>query len=233
MKKIGFTLAETLITLGIIGVVASLTLPVLSENYNKKVYATRFKKAYSELYNAIKLSEAYNGISSDWNINFSENQQENSKMFTDKYILPYYKNLKFCSFGRNEPNCGEVYGGNSANYITQNGTGMSFYINENYNGYKFIAVVIDINNSKKPNLFGNDAMTFELSDDGRLVPSGWVDGLTRDDAKNGFENSKGQTVSCESEYINENGKIIYAKRNGCTPLFYLDNFEFKSDYPFK
>ncbi len=43
-KKAAFTLAEVLITLGIIGVVAALTMPNLIANYQKKVWTTQFKK---------------------------------------------------------------------------------------------------------------------------------------------------------------------------------------------
>ena len=44
-----FTLAEVLITLGIIGVVAAMTMPALIANHRKTVLKTQFKKAYSEL----------------------------------------------------------------------------------------------------------------------------------------------------------------------------------------
>lgn len=52
MKK-AFTLAETLITLGIIGVVAALTIPSLVSKYQKHVYYTQFRKAATVLENAI------------------------------------------------------------------------------------------------------------------------------------------------------------------------------------
>ena len=52
MKK-GFTLAEVLITLGIIGVVAALTMPTLMSNYRKHQTVTQLKKAYSEISQAI------------------------------------------------------------------------------------------------------------------------------------------------------------------------------------
>lgn len=44
MKKSAFTLAEVLITLGIIGVVAALTLPALMADYRAKELEVRFKK---------------------------------------------------------------------------------------------------------------------------------------------------------------------------------------------
>lgn len=51
--KNGFTLAEVLITLGIIGIVAAMTITTLITNYQKKTTATRVKKAYAELLQAL------------------------------------------------------------------------------------------------------------------------------------------------------------------------------------
>lgn len=59
-RKLGFTLAEVLITLGIIGVVAAITLPMLIQNYQKTVLKSQFKKVYSEFFNAIKLAQSKN-----------------------------------------------------------------------------------------------------------------------------------------------------------------------------
>ena len=47
MNKKGFTLAEVLITLGIIGIIATMTIPTLMANYQKTIYATGLKEAYS------------------------------------------------------------------------------------------------------------------------------------------------------------------------------------------
>lgn len=47
-----FTLAEVLITLGIIGVVAALTLPAIIQKNNKKSLEVAFKKSYANFYNA-------------------------------------------------------------------------------------------------------------------------------------------------------------------------------------
>ena len=59
MKK-AFTIAEVLITLGIIGVVAALTLPMLISKYQLKVFETAFKKQYSVIQNAIEYSTITN-----------------------------------------------------------------------------------------------------------------------------------------------------------------------------
>ena len=45
IRRVAFTLAEVLITLGIIGVVAAMTMPVLFANYQKLVLKNQFKKA--------------------------------------------------------------------------------------------------------------------------------------------------------------------------------------------
>lgn len=60
-KHIGFTLAEVLITLGIIGVVAAMTLPMLISNYKEKELITRAKKSASILWNALTAIQAEYG----------------------------------------------------------------------------------------------------------------------------------------------------------------------------
>ena len=49
IRRSAFTLAEVLITLGIIGVIAAMTIPTLTANYRHKVLETQFKKHYSVL----------------------------------------------------------------------------------------------------------------------------------------------------------------------------------------
>lgn len=59
MKKSGaFTLAEVLITLGVIGVVSAITLPLLVSGYQKFVLKNQFKKSYSIISNALRNIEA-------------------------------------------------------------------------------------------------------------------------------------------------------------------------------
>ncbi len=69
----GFTLAEVLVTLGIIGVVSAMTVPTLMSNHQRTVYVTQLRKVYSEFQqaaisqinsqNAINLMES--GVRSD------------------------------------------------------------------------------------------------------------------------------------------------------------------------
>ena len=57
-KRLGFTLAEVLITLGIIGVVAAMTIPTLMNQTGQAEFRTGFKKAVSTLNQAITMNVA-------------------------------------------------------------------------------------------------------------------------------------------------------------------------------
>ena len=61
MKKLGFTLAEVLITLVIIGVIAAMTVPTLMNNTQGKENATAFKKAISSMNQALTMEYALEG----------------------------------------------------------------------------------------------------------------------------------------------------------------------------
>ena len=62
-RKGAFTLAEVLITLGIIGVVAALTLPSLIQKYQDQVLENQLKKMYSTLSQGIQKAMADDGVS--------------------------------------------------------------------------------------------------------------------------------------------------------------------------
>ena len=66
LKRPAFTLAEVLITLGIIGVVAALTIPTLMANHRKKVVETKLEKIYSVMNQAINLTNAEYGDVTNW-----------------------------------------------------------------------------------------------------------------------------------------------------------------------
>lgn len=97
MFKKGFTLAEVLVTLGIIGVVAAMTIPALIRSYNKQLVETRLKKFYSVFNQAILQSVHDNGPFEGWeywieqtdeNGNAIPNQPKIRNAF-DRYLRPY------------------------------------------------------------------------------------------------------------------------------------------------
>ena len=102
-KKAAFTLAEVLITLGIIGIVAALTIPTLITNYQKKQTASKLKQTYSIISQALTMAQAEHGDTTTWEVagiydtptndtNF--NHEEAITKFTTKYFMPYVKVAK-------------------------------------------------------------------------------------------------------------------------------------------
>ena len=103
LRKTAFTLAEVLITLGIIGVVSAMTLPTLIESHNRQVVETRLEKFYSTINQAIVRAEVDFGDRSDWyqdtnNIETDENGKPiNGSSGVEKwwntYLAPYVKTV--------------------------------------------------------------------------------------------------------------------------------------------
>lgn len=100
----GFTLAEVLITLGIIGIVAAMTMPALIQKHRRQVAETRLKKFYSVMNQAITLSEVDNGDVKYWDTQpkgFETDNDGNSDLtkpkiepWFNKYLRPYLKEVK-------------------------------------------------------------------------------------------------------------------------------------------
>lgn len=76
--KNGFTLAEVLITLGILGVVVAMTMPSLIQNYREKEYTTKLKKFYSVMENAGRLVEEEYGSVDTWDLSNSFVEDDSS-----------------------------------------------------------------------------------------------------------------------------------------------------------
>ncbi len=73
-----FTLAEVLITLGIVGVIAALTLPALIVKCDEMIMVNKVKRSYSEIANAVEMRKAELGTSDyaeQFNPNLSEAEQ--------------------------------------------------------------------------------------------------------------------------------------------------------------
>lgn len=171
-----FTLAEVLITLGIIGVVASLTIPVLKDKFEKQATIEGYKKAYSTLQNAVKMSEVENGTIDSWNFPTNHGDTTQGMQFFNTYLAPYLSITKSCGTGSGcwisskKPNgdiCGSVGLTSSSyfKYILIDGMTLSIYNYGYFNNpatLRGIGVFIDLNGAKKPNMLGKDVFSFVL-----------------------------------------------------------------------
>ena len=100
----GFTLAEVLITLGIIGIVAAMTVPTLVENYQKRVVETRLEKFYSTINQAVRMAEVEYGDKKIWfedlrGANIDDTGKpiagsSNAEKWFNKYLAPHLKIVK-------------------------------------------------------------------------------------------------------------------------------------------
>lgn len=92
MKK-GFTLAEVLITLGIIGVVAAMTIPGLITKWHKQATAAKVKKFYSSINQTIRLSSVENEEPESWTLPAKRNNYNENKLYYNTYFAPYMKTM--------------------------------------------------------------------------------------------------------------------------------------------
>ncbi|MBE7709487.1 MAG: type II secretion system protein [Cyanobacteria bacterium SIG32] len=108
-RKFGFTLAEVLITLAIIGIVAAMTIPTLITEYKEKQTISQLLKVYATLSHAFKMAEAEHGSLETWGLNhtYHSKTDENGNPVNDysamtivaNRIMPYLKVAKVCVDG--------------------------------------------------------------------------------------------------------------------------------------
>lgn len=224
MRK-AFTLAEVLITLGIIGVVAAVTIPTLITNYQKQVTVDKLKVAYTLLSQAIETSKQDNGDLSTWSLSLTNDE------LAGKYILPYLKNwteLKHYSVSRmaSEPNAGYAFNwdtGNKKLYALSNG--MVIYPNNDCGQYLQIAV--DINGEAKPNIMGRDVFVFTISaKKNMLTPWGKHNDFTRNILLN-----SSNSHSCSKGGENSTHTTGHYSGEYCAALIINDGWKIAPDYP--
>ena len=93
MRKFAFTLAKVLITLGIIGVVAAMTIPSLMTKFSKKRTETQLLKFYSMMNQTLRMSVAENGDPDGWITAQKNYTYEETVEYLQTYILPFLKNI--------------------------------------------------------------------------------------------------------------------------------------------
>ena len=223
MMKKAFTLAEVLITLGIIGVVAAMTLPALIENNKRAELQSQLKVAYS------LLTQALTRMNSD--LGYPATPEEYIfRKFKDEYIK-YFDNAVDCKWGGIHATNVSVLCGKGS-YVT-NENGSTSQLSDVYNTYSNLSgkqssstlfddgqfalkngmlvmiensgagpiyISVDINGiNKRPNIWGYDVFTFKLMSDGKLLPMGMPE--------TGYANN---TLYCSKTSTNEFNGV------GCT-----------------
>lgn len=166
-KGLAFTLAEVLITLGIIGVVAALTLPNLVANYKKQVLVTQLKAEVNIIENSFKKILANEGVDDlnntplfnvsgfdkDYYISqtgFSEISNDSEMEFA-KEIRKKRRSNPYPIFYLNNGSCFAVMGNRMSK--------TSPY---------YPVVYVDVNCDKNPNSLGYDQFAIQLNSFGQL-----------------------------------------------------------------
>jgi len=172
MKK-AFTLAEVLITLAIIGVVAALTIPAVVTKVTKNQYVVALKKAYNTLKSIEREAVQEHGEMKNWDWTA---QDTNTKAM-EKYFLPHFDVLKNC--GTTDTGCfateGYKYLNSNARNATLNNTNFYKIITSDGIAYAFTRNAVDpaseiwqgyfsvdVNGSKGPNQYGRDLFLFSV-----------------------------------------------------------------------
>ena len=227
-----FTLAEVLITLGIIGVVAALTIPTLMANYRKSVVEKKIYTTYNILQNTVRMSAVDNGDPLFWNLD-----NWNSDIF-EQYFAPYLNIVKRCKTTNfEEDDCDTIVyninGNSSANYsykyILSNGVGIMFRPGGTIGTTGRRGTFLIDTMSGKTRVVGKNVFPFNLVvyDDKYYVTSK-SDYMKSDDFCKDNKNTLIRV--CKSGVWGDRGTAFGI---GCTALIECNNWQIPKDYPVK
>lgn len=180
-KQKAFTLAEILITLSILGVVAAITIPSAIQREIEKTTVVKVKKMYSTL------TTAYDQymVENNWAIKAYQNTDDDLQAIYDDLVAPYMqvsyvagtnseRKKKIMYEKRykwlNNPNSGNTYATEN-NYAFQlkDGSVLWFYAKTSSGNVKFPTFRYDVNGKKGPNTLGRDTFFFTFTDQG-VIP---------------------------------------------------------------
>ena len=217
MKK-GFTLAEVLVTLGIIGVVSAMTVPTLMQNYQRKSYVTQLHKVYNEFQqalvqyqtdkNALNLTEA--GLNSQANLH--------------TFVSTYFRVVQTCSNSLTpcfpDQNSYKKMNGTTLNtaytvtnsYVLASGASVRFLYSAS--GDKIGNIMVDINGKQGPNILGRDLFTIAVYKNGALDDTATTAPLSETERNNLYtSNCTGTGAAavwgCFGKILNDNWEMTY------------------------
>ena len=232
-RKIAFTLAEVLITLGIIGVVASLTLPSVIHQYRKKALETQFKTAYSFINQALVMTKQDLGSNSLFD-DYTVYNSEQGYVYANEFVKAFYKRLRVVGNATLKSTDYSIYSdGNIKRYtnhkeftfdipekLLENGMTLHAFVAGTLDG-RHIGIVVDTNGNKGPNRSGHDLFTFKIKDSSdKLIGSKKIRDYTEDElgdlSSGGINNLLGMPCSRYSKQsANGVGCTWYAINDIC------------------
>ena len=191
--KRAFTLAEVLITLVILGLVAAVTLPALKLNVDRNSWTSGLKTNMSILNNGFKQMKALEGVDDMRDTNLWSNYvKEDVVVPNDDIKAAFAKYFNFNKMSKDYPEDYPVYSLSGAQYNSADDKSIRFYLNNTATlNIKFLAnddysictaeqlfchpvaeIVIDVNGDKRPNIIGKDIYFFLLGENGSVYPYG-------------------------------------------------------------
>lgn len=255
MKK-AFTLAEVLITLGIIGVVMAMTLPSLIGKWQKTVTVNRLKNTYSLLANALLAAQAeYSESIDDIDTNLSE------KEFGEKYLRPFLSTIKVCTnmyqgcwksgdfVGYYDLKGSKITESVRYSLVLKNGTVIG--VNKIADQHNIVSFIVNLDGNKGKNTMGYDIFSFYLFNKEKLLNRNPEFAVRLKDVKlknglypGGYDDGgpphmiydRGILLSTSGyRSCNKNGKDTGGGRPGvgaaCAALIAKDGWKIKEDYP--
>ena len=204
-KKSAFTLSEVLITLGIIGVIAAITLPTLIQKQQKKQTAVKLQKFYNIMNSALTRYYADEGIMPE-NFSFNDETIHNARKYKEWFENTIGKYIVYTKI--------TTTGSVDITVLLSDGSGFSSYVaNANIahfmycTQYKYCSV---------DSFDGKHTFLFNI-DKGKFRPLG---------ASHISRNTFKQYCQNPSMYGGSN-----TKRHYCSALIEMDGWEIKDDYP--
>ncbi len=180
MKNKAFTLAEVLMTLVILGVIASMTIPSLKKVSDEKAYVAGALKAYSELSSATKSLKRTEGPISMWT-SYSSDNAASDVMKKYKTIMPSVgvpsDSYKIQTLNNEDSSLGAGTFSNSNTTITAaDGAIYNLAFVNDCNSLKATSkacfrMVVDVNGAKDPNMIGVDVFAFDVMRNGDVNPA--------------------------------------------------------------
>lgn len=226
-RQTAFTMAEVLITLGIIGIIAAITLPGVFTDFRKRTTAEKLHQAYNFLQQTFVMAQNDYGDMRNWECNIIE-RACTPEEFAQLYIIPYLKDTEIRTYKALVAAGYKDYPKDLKGQTTL--TGWRYYIRVKQ-GYLYMIsyydigdgsrrvfnVAVDINGPQSPNIIGKDI--FNMTYGYNLSPQNHYK-LQMYNYHNRNRNELLQTECNKNAYGGMCGAVIE-----------MDGWQIKPDYP--